>query len=137
MDTHTLFWMLNGEELSPEARVAITEVQESNQMFISAVTGWEAALAITKPRRAPDSGGRAADEWFDHVLRLPGARLIGVAKKVAMEAARVPAIAGWNDPFDCLLIATSRVRKIPIITRDTNMCRLFRVQPDYLTVIRC
>jgi PIN domain nuclease of toxin-antitoxin system len=44
---------------------------------------------------------------------------------------------GHRDPGDCFLIATARIRKIPIVTRDRLICDLAREQPDYLSVIAC
>lgn len=42
-----------------------------------------------------------------------------------------------KDPGDCFLIATARIRRIPIITRDAAMVDLAEAQPDYLRVIQC
>ena len=137
MDTHTLFWLLNGEHLEAEARVAIAEAQESNAMFVSAVSAWEAALAVRKRTRRPNLGGLDAAEWFQAVLDLSGTRLVGLPRSIACEAAKVPDIAQWHDPFDCLLIATSRIRKLPIVTRDRNMIQLAKKKPKYLKTIRC
>lgn len=56
---------------------------------------------------------------------------------VAFEAAEVPLIYGRKDPGDCFLIATARVRGLPIVTRDGAMHDLARERPDYLSVIAC
>ncbi|EUB97183.1 hypothetical protein PMI07_000759 [Rhizobium sp. CF080] len=42
---------------------------------------------------------------------------------------------GHKDPGDCYLIATARIKKVPIITRDTVMLDL--ASPEYLEVIVC
>jgi PIN domain nuclease of toxin-antitoxin system len=47
----------------------------------------------------------------------------------------VPVATGHRDPGDCYLIATSRVRKIPIVTRDAVMRKL--ATDGYLDVIVC
>jgi PIN domain nuclease of toxin-antitoxin system len=137
MDTHALFWLLDGSHLEAAARVAIAEAQESGGMHVSAVSAWEAAVAITKRSNRPNLVGLDAADWFRVVLRLPGVRLIGLPRRIALEAASVPAISGWGDPFDCLLIATARVKKLPIITRDRNINRLAHRRPDYVQTIVC
>jgi PIN domain nuclease of toxin-antitoxin system len=137
MATHALFWLLNGEHLEAEARVAIREAQDTNEMYVSAVSGWEAAVAVRKKSSPPNLGGLDANEWFQEVLNLPGARLVGLPRKIACEAAAVPATSLWNDPFDCLLIATARIKRIPIVTRDAAMRALVRRNPSYLRIIVC
>ncbi len=42
---------------------------------------------------------------------------------------------GHKDPGDCYLIATARIKKVPIITRDAVM--LDFASPEYLEVIVC
>ena len=64
------------------------------------------------------------------------ARRISLSVK-ALEAAEVSAVFGRKDPGDCFLIATARVRRIPIITRDGAMAELARDRPDYLSAIIC
>jgi PIN domain len=58
-----------------------------------------------------------------------------IQQKIAIEAAEAPVATGHKDPGDCCLIATSRVRKIPIITRDPVMRKL--ATDGYLDVIVC
>ena len=84
--------------------------------------------AITPLRRAASSryGGR---------LRQESAKVIPIQQKIAIEAAEVPILTGHKDPGDCYLIATSRVRKIPMISRDAIVRRL--ATAGYLDVIIC
>lgn len=42
---------------------------------------------------------------------------------------------GHRDPGDCYLIATARIKKVAIITRDAVMLNL--ASRDYLEVIVC
>jgi PIN domain nuclease of toxin-antitoxin system len=60
-----------------------------------------------------------------------------MTQSIAFEAAEVPTVYSRKDPGDCFLIATARVRGIPIITRDFAMRDLARDRPDYLSVIIC
>ena len=82
-------------------------------------------------------GGRTPSEWFDAVLNLPGVKLVGITQRIALEAAEVPPIYGDGDPGDCFLIATARVRRIPIVTRDAAMIGLSEVNPKYLRTVPC
>ena len=137
MDTNALIWFLNGDQLAAAALVAIVEAQNSHGIFVSPISAWEAALAVRKLHGQPDLGGRDAAEWFRAVLKVPGTKLVRPSSKIAIEAAKVPSIYGHGDPGDCFIIATARVKKLPIVTRDRRMHRLAARRPDYLKTIRC
>jgi PIN domain nuclease of toxin-antitoxin system len=139
LDTHTLLWLVNGDNLSDEALDAIAENQAAGALYASPITGWELAVAAQKPPAAhrPDLGGRAAAHWFREAIQVTGAKLIPIKQRIATEAADVATVYARKDPGDCFLIATARVRRIPIITRDGAMRDLARDRPDYLSVIVC
>lgn len=44
---------------------------------------------------------------------------------------------GHKDPGDCFLIATARVRRMPIVTRDGIMQTIAAERAGYLDVIAC
>ena len=139
LDTHTLLWLVNGDNLTDEALEAIAENQAAGTLYASPITGWELALAAQKPPAAhrPDLGGLPAAAWFREALQVTGAKLIPVKQRIALEAADVATVFARKDPGDCFLIATARVRHIPIITRDGPMRDLALARPDYLQVIAC
>lgn len=139
LDTHALLWLVNGDNLSDEALDAIAESQAINALFVSPISAWEIALAAQKPAlaRRPNLQGNPAAAWFQEAVRVTGARIIPIHQRIALEAANVAEIYARKDPGDCILIATARVRRIPIITRDQPMCDLARDAPDYLAVVGC
>ena len=47
----------------------------------------------------------------------------------------VPDETGHKDPGDCILVATAKVRKVPIVTRDETIIEMAR--NGYLNFIRC
>jgi PIN domain nuclease of toxin-antitoxin system len=109
----------------------------ASNVLISPISVWEAALALRKPNGQPNLGGRDAAQWFRAALKIPGFKLANLTRRIALEAAKVPAIFGRGDPGDCFLIATAHVKRIPIVTRDQQMFWLAKTKPHYLTVIRC
>jgi PIN domain nuclease of toxin-antitoxin system len=137
MDTNALVWLMNGDRLEPAAASAIAAAQTVEALLISPISAWETALALRKRQGRPDLGGRDAAQWFRAVLKLPGAKLAVPNQRVSIEAASVPAILGQGDPGDCFLIATARVKKAPIVTRDARMHSLAVERPDYLRTIAC
>jgi PIN domain nuclease of toxin-antitoxin system len=137
LDTNAIIWFMTSDRLEGQALAAIAAAQLASNVLISPISVWEAALALRKPNSRPDLGGRDAAQWFRAALKLPGFKLVNLTRRIALEAANVPAIFGRGDPGDCFMIATAHIKQIPIITRDHQMLRLAKARPHYLTVIPC
>ena len=137
LDTHTLYWLVGGvKPLTDEALVAIGESQAAGTLFVSPITAWELSIAAQKPpHRDPPQLNSTISKWFRAAVRATSAKLIPIQQTIALEAAEVPVATGHRDPGDCYLIATSRVRKIPIVTRDALVRKL--ATDGYLDVIVC
>ncbi len=138
LDTHALLWLANGENLSDDVLNVIADSQAARGLYVSPISGWELALAAQKPRHRdpPDLGGRSARDWFREALAATGAKLIPITQRIAFEAADVAAFYARKDPGDCHIIATAHVRRVPIVTRDSDMADLARERPDYLSIVR-
>ena len=140
LDTHALYWLVSGEaELRDEARFAIGENQKAGTLFVSPVTAWELSVATRKARVAgrPNLGQGPPDRWFRRAVRATSARIAPIRQRIAWEAAKVVSDTGLKDPGDCFLIATARVRRIPIVTRDRVMQSIAAEKAGYLEVIAC
>lgn len=137
LDTNAIIWFMARDRMERSALEAIAIAQSTGLVFISPISIWEAALALRKRQNQPDLGERDAAQWFRAVLTIPGFKLANLTHRIALEAAQVPAILGRGDPGDCFLIATAHIKRIPIITRDSQMLQLAETRPAYLRAIRC
>jgi PIN domain nuclease of toxin-antitoxin system len=139
LDTNALIWFVDEAPLEDTALFAIGQAQDQKSLFVSPITAWEAALAIRKPNpaRRPNLAGDDAASWFRRARRSTGARLATITSSVALEAARVPAIYGSGDPGDCFIIATARINRLTVVTRNGPVTELADGRPDYLWVIQC
>ncbi|MDQ4087455.1 MAG: type II toxin-antitoxin system VapC family toxin [Pseudomonadota bacterium] len=140
LDTHALYWLVSGEEeLTEEALVAIGENQESGTLFVSPITAWELSIASQKPPIAgrPHLGADPPARWFREALRATGASIIAIRQRISCEAANVVTVTGHKDPGDCFLIASARVRRVPLITRDQTIHSIAAENARYLGVIGC
>jgi PIN domain nuclease of toxin-antitoxin system len=63
------------------------------------------------------------------------ARLIPISERIAIQAAVVAGETGHKDPGDCYIMATARVRNIPILTRDTAILKI--AASGYVGAIAC
>lgn len=111
LDTHTLLWWLSDvERLSEETHATIADPH--NDVFVSAITGWEIAVKQAKGRLvAPDNLSVLVEEkGFTH---LP------LTFQHAEQAGRLP--MHHRDPFDRFLIAQARAEGLILVTRDGHI----------------
>jgi PIN domain nuclease of toxin-antitoxin system len=138
LDTHTLYWLVTAAgDLSEEALLAIAANQTAATLYVSPITAWELAIASKKPphKDPPNLGALTPAKWFSKAVANTGATVIPIKQRIACAAASVPADTDHKDPGDCILIATARVRKVPIITRDERMIEIAR--DGYVDIIEC
>lgn len=106
---------------------------------MSPITAWELSVATRKTRVAgrPHLGDEAPDQWFRDAVEVTEARIVPIQQRIALEAAKVVTETGHKDPGDCFLIATARIRKVPLVTRDGTICNIAGDRPGYLDVVVC
>lgn len=111
LDTHVfVWWLANVSELADNARMAIANPR--NDVFVSAITGWEIAIKRAKGHiAAPDNFGvLVAERGFTH---LP------LTFDHAEQAGDLP--MHHRDPFDRLLIAQAQAEGLALVTRDARI----------------
>ena len=140
LDSHALYWLVSREVgLLDEALVAIGEHQEAGTLFVSPISAWEISIATQKGRLAgrPLLGHGSPERWFQMAVRATSARIVPIKQRISSAAASVVTETGHKDPGDCFLIATARVRRMPVVTRDQIMQRIAAERPGYLDVLVC
>ena len=108
LDTHTFVWCLSDvPKLTEEARTAIAEPR--NDVFVSAVTGWEISVKRAKGRMiAPDNlSAMIGEKGFIH---LP------LTFHHVEQAGNLP--MHHRDPIDRLLVAQAQAEGLILVTRD-------------------
>ena len=111
LDTHAFVWCLSDvAKLAEDARAAIADPR--NDVFVSAITGWEIAVKRAKGRMiAPDNLSAMIEErGFTH---LP------LTFHHAEQAGNLP--THHKDPFDRFLIAQARAEGLVLVTRDARI----------------
>lgn len=116
LDTHTLLWFLNGDDLlSNKARRAIED--RRNSVFVSIASFWEIAIklslrkleyeyGLTKMYQLIEENGFVIlPITFDHTLLVSSLEFI------------------HRDPFDRIITAQAINEKMTILTKDANIAQ--------------
>ena len=116
-DTHVLLWYFEGlKELAPRRVRQLDAALAGASLCASVVSLYEIGLLVRKGRLR-----RLADLslWLRRAIAL-GLVVLPVDAECALEAARLPGEPP-PDPFDQLLVATSRVHGLQLATRDESV----------------
>jgi PIN domain nuclease of toxin-antitoxin system len=113
LDTHALLWMLYGDKrLTRRAR---TLIDGNLPLFYSTISFWEIALKRSSKR----FDFEIDDDWD---ILLPTELRKGEVLKIDLEAADCRAVENLpmchRDPFDRLLAAQAKQRRLGILSRD-------------------
>lgn len=114
LDTHVLIWWDEGAQIS---RVAGQAIRNADQVYVSAVSGWEVAIKTAlgrlRPRRTVAAA--VADSGFEELPLL---------LRHAQALTGLP--PHHRDPFDRMLVAQAMIEGLTIVTRDSAL-RPYRV----------
>jgi PIN domain nuclease of toxin-antitoxin system len=108
LDTHALIWAATDpERLSERAAAAISD--PDNDVYVSAVSGWEVAIKRARGRlRFPDVD-----------RRLLAAMQLSELPVTLAHASEVGGLPGHHrDPFDRMLVAQARSDQLTIVSQD-------------------
>jgi len=115
LDTHTfLWWITDNPRLSGRAREIISE--GSNELFLSAATGWEIAIKVQIGRL------KLPEEPVPFILdqmRINAIQSLPIQMNHALHVSTLP--QHHRDPFDRLLIAQAQLEGLPILSSDHQL----------------
>ncbi len=114
LDTHIWIWWVNG---SPELTAELEALLQSHQaggLGVCAISVWEVAKLVERGRLTLSA---PITDWIAEALSYPGVQLIPLTPEIAVESTLLPQ-PFHRDPADQLIVATSRVLKVPLLTRD-------------------
>ena len=115
LDTHAWIWWAAGSNRLPAtARHAI---DGASAVGVCAISLWEVAMLVAKRRLEMD---RDPLEWLKQALALPRVELVQISPAIAVEAAALPSTFP-GDPADRLIVASARLTRAAIVTRDTRI----------------
>lgn len=114
LDTHAfLWWIADHPNLSADARQIIAD--GDNEVYFSTVSAWEIAIKTRTGRlELPrDLEGFVTDQVARNAFQV-----LPVSLAHALHVHTLP--DHHRDPFDRMLVAQSRVEKLPVVGRDRH-----------------
>lgn len=112
LDTNVLIWWLeDAKRLSTDIASLLRD--PGNQVFVSAVSGWEIAIKVAIGKLS--APGRPAD-WLPPALNAHGFASLSVSLEHGLAVSDLP--MHHTDPFDRLLIAQAKLERLTLVSGD-------------------
>ena len=121
LDTHALlWWTLDPAEMSPKAYKLCSEVG-LNRGFISSISIWEIGVKIENKKL---DIGMTIESYLEKIESLNILKIVPVDENIWIESLALK----WEhrDPADRVIVATARLKKLQIITRDNKISAFYK-----------
>jgi PIN domain nuclease of toxin-antitoxin system len=117
LDTHIWWWSISEPaQLSRKARQLITKTPPE-QRAIASISIWEFAMMVTRSRINLTI---SPDEWLDYAVHKTGLTILHLNSKITLESCNLPG-KFHKDPADRIIVATARVSRSQLITKDQKI----------------
>ncbi len=121
LDTHAWLWFLDSPEMIPPRTLALLKDMRNAPLAVSAITPWEVSK---KHSLGKLSLSQPLAEWMRTATSEVGINVLPLSPEIAVEANQLPGTF-HNDPADQIIVATARVHRLQLVTKD----RLLRNYP--------
>ena len=123
LDTHVWLWAVSGDKtLRQSARDHIRRAVQSGVVLIPSISVWELSM-LWKRNRIQIS--QPIQDWITEALDRSGFVVAPLSPDVAVDAATLPG-KFHSDPADCMIVATARINKAILLTRDSRIIEYAR-----------
>lgn len=120
LDTHAWVWWVEGDRRLPRrVRDALDQFPRDSRPYLSAISLWEIAMLVERGRVAFRV---SLAEWLGAAAHPRSVQIVPIAVEIAAETAALPD-SFHRDPADRLIVASCRVRGVPLLTRDARILR--------------
>ncbi len=118
LDTHIWLRYLGiSGDLRPSALPTLRKAEASGNLFLSVFSIWETAMLVRDGRLKLNTDIRL---WTEQALAQPGYTLLPFTAEIAIDSVNLPEPV-HKDPADRILLATARVERLTLVTRDKEV----------------
>jgi PIN domain nuclease of toxin-antitoxin system len=118
LDTH--IW-LRYQGISGDVRKSALPVLHAaaaeGALFVSVISIWELAMLVKRGRLSLNTN---VSRWTEEALSKQGINLLPFSPEIAIESVNLPDPI-HKDPADRILIASARVERMTLVTRDLDV----------------
>ena len=135
LDTHVLIWFVEGK-LSSSAVATIVDSGLKRPCHYSPVSAWEAGLLARPDRHGVPRYRFDPDPlcWYGDLAKVPYFEETALTAEILIASSNLPGDF-HADPADCMLVATARSLRCPLMTRDRKI--LDYAQHGHVMAIAC
>jgi PIN domain nuclease of toxin-antitoxin system len=118
LDTHAwIWWNMNPAQLSRKVKGLIADVDNYDELLLSAISIWELCKLVEKKRLTIACD---PEEWIKIALDMPKLRLAPLTPAIAFKSTALP--GGFHDdPADQIIVATGREENAVVISKDERI----------------
>ena len=118
LDTHAWVWWICGDvRLTPRERHLLDNLPANERPVLAEISLWEVAMLVERGRLELDM---SLENWLALASAPATVELVRITPAIAAEVARLPD-KFHRDPADRLIVASARVRKLQVLTRDRKI----------------
>ena len=117
LDTHVWWWILSEPERVSAKVHEVIQNTRPKERAIASISIWEFAMMASRGRIQLSISPK---KWIDYAVNKTGLRVLELNGKIAVESCNLP--GDFNkDPADRIIVATARIHKATLITKDQKM----------------
>jgi PIN domain nuclease of toxin-antitoxin system len=123
-DTCALLWStLDPDSLTDQERAIAFSAFETGRAAVSSISFWEIGIKINRKKL---DIGMTLESYIEKIHAFNGFEIIPVDEMIWMENIRLE----WDhrDPADRTIVATAKLKELPILTKDMNIRNFYTNQ---------
>ena len=117
LDTHTWWWAVTEPGRLSNRALKMIRQEPPDKRAIASISIWEFAMMV---RKAKVEIKISPAQWLDHAVNKTGIGVYDLNPEVACEACNLPG-KFHSDPADRIIVATARINKMTLITKDKKI----------------
>lgn len=120
LDTHAWIWWVDQDDRLGRRTLAwLDGLPTEMRPSLCDISLWEVAMLVERGRL---EFNMPLDEWLAAAAHPRTVRILPVSPEIAADVAALP-VSFDRDPADRLIVATSRVHRLPLLTHDDRILR--------------
>ncbi|MDR0677514.1 MAG: type II toxin-antitoxin system VapC family toxin [Holosporaceae bacterium] len=119
LDTHIFLWLMNGDsKLNTKNLEKIeTTINSGFRVSLSAISVWEIGMLVAEERTTLT---QPVDKWLNQAIKISSASIVEPSIDILLDSCSLPG-QFHGDPADRMIVATSRIRRLPLVTQDEKI----------------